>query len=107
MNKIISVRQGDILIYRIEQLPQGDAQTRTGRVILAEGEATGHAHVLEIPEGVTVEWVEGTLVDRFHLPVAMTVTHQEHDEVVLEPGDYELVHQFECPLPGVARRVLD
>jgi hypothetical protein len=103
----IVIRQGDILSRRLEQLPQGDAQTRTGRVILAEGEATGHAHVLEIPEGVTVKWIEGTFVDTFRLPVAMTITHQEHDEVVLEPGDYAVAHQWECPLPGVARRVMD
>jgi hypothetical protein len=57
------LRQGDILIERLERLPDGfaagdptsdPAEARV--VVLAAGEATGHAHRLEVPAGSRFLW---------------------------------------------------
>jgi hypothetical protein len=41
-------QQGDVLLTKIDSLPLGNKVERKERgYILAEGEATGHAHVIE------------------------------------------------------------
>ena len=41
------IRQGDLLLVPIAGLPEGADRVRSGRLVLAEGEATGHAHVVD------------------------------------------------------------
>jgi hypothetical protein len=45
-NKTAQYRQGDVMIERIDKLPTGlkKQDAENGRVILAHGEVTGHAH---------------------------------------------------------------
>lgn len=44
-------RQGDILLVRVEKLPGKlkSIERENGRVVLAHGEATGHAHSVSHP----------------------------------------------------------
>jgi hypothetical protein len=39
------IRQGDLLLVPVSGFPDGVRRARSGRLVLAEGEATGHAHV--------------------------------------------------------------
>ena len=58
------IRQGDVLLVRLEQTPEAflkeserrvdRVQREHGRLVLAEGEATGHAHVIENPDAELV-----------------------------------------------------
>ncbi len=94
-------RQGDVLIMAVEGLPTDlAAMSRDqGRVVLAEGEVTGHAHAIVDREAVLYE---GDGDDRF-LEVAspVTVTHEEHDAIDLPPGVYQVVRQREyTPKPS-------
>ncbi len=41
------IRQGDLLLVPIAELPERVELVRRGRLVLAEGEATGHAHVVD------------------------------------------------------------
>ena len=41
------VRQGDLLLVPVAGLPEGADRVGSGRLVLAEGEATGHAHVVD------------------------------------------------------------
>ena len=41
------IRQGDLLLVPVAGLPEGADRVRSGRLVLAEGEATGHAHVVD------------------------------------------------------------
>ncbi len=45
-------RQGDILLVPVKKLPGGltEVPREEGKIILAEGEATGHLHAIEAPE---------------------------------------------------------
>src|ERR1043166_110608 len=91
-------RQGDVLLKRTEALPmgvnvKGIAVSRPSGV-LAEGEATGHAHRVEDPAAAHVL----AMGDKLYLRVrggGVRVTHEEHAPITLEPGDYEVIRQRE------------
>ena len=89
--------------------PQGaKAQPRHGRLVLAEGEATGHAHAIAEPDAR--EFRVGD--ERFVLVrSAAQLIHEEHATIDLPPGAYRVVIQREyapAPLPENAwRRVVD
>lgn len=103
-------RQGDVLITTAT-IPQTAKRVKVKeRIVLAEGEVTGHAHaiVLEhVPTGATAMM----LVDAEREFVRIegdevAVEHEEHGTVTLPPGDYEITHQREYT-PAEVRRVAD
>ena len=103
------VRQGDVLLVAVPAIP-ADAvrQARHGRLVLAEGEATGHAHAIAEPDAR--EFRVGD--ERFVLVrSAAQLIHEEHATIDLPPGAYRVVIQREyvpAPLPENAwRRVVD
>lgn len=53
------------------------------RIVLAEGESTGHAH---IAIGEDLEFNAGVL----SAPKGARVVHEEHKEIVLPPGKFEV-----------------
>jgi hypothetical protein len=97
------LRQGDILIERLERLPDGlgigdAAEARV--VVLAAGEATGHAHRLEVPAGCRFRpaseaerAADPLLVGVAMLPAPATVTHEEHAPLTLPPGTWRISRQ--------------
>jgi len=89
----IQYRQGDVLLVKVQWLPPGAVQERNlERVVLAQGEATGHAHA--IASASAVAFSNGG--DRYvkALPGAMLV-HEEHGAIDLEPGLYRVIRQRE------------
>ena len=83
-------QQGDVLIISGAEVPKAakpSARLRDGKAVLAEGEATGHAHVAEGP-GVELYELRDRLV--LKAPNGATVTHEEHLPIVIEPGDYTI-----------------
>ncbi len=103
------VRQGDVLLVAVEAVPDGAVeQPRQGRLILAEGEATGHAHA--IAERDAREFRVGD--ERFVLVrSAAQLIHEEHATIDLAPGAYRVVIQREyepAPIGSQSwRRVVD
>lgn len=97
-------RQGDVLIVRVDEVPSGGLQ-ETKKWLVAEGEATGHAHVLEVDAG-------GTLlvdVDQEFCRIMGAnglLVHDEHTTIELPPGDYKTVRQREYA-PEANRLVAD
>lgn len=101
-------RQGDILIIPTDQpRPDGldrQARDRQGRLVLAEGEATGHAHAIADPDA---ELFGTELEDRFLEVLAdggVTLRHDEHAPILLPPGNYVVRRQREWTA-GEVRRV--
>lgn len=82
-------QQGDVLIRQIAQLPKNLKLRQHPRgAVVAEGEVTGHAHVV-LGDGVEVWGAEdGTLY--VSAPHGGTVTHEEHHAQPLAPGDYRI-----------------
>ncbi len=99
MDKKMQARQGDVLITKVEEIPanvkekQRDAM---GRVVLAEGEVTGHAHALIDRQVKLLEETGGR--DICYLDVEQDeakVRHEEHMRVDLVRGKYEVRRQKE------------
>ena len=77
-------QQGDVL-FESTKIPK-DAKRKPGGLV-AQGEATGHAHTLELIDGVELmEDEQGGLFTKADKPA--TVNHQEHRTITLPPGQY-------------------
>jgi hypothetical protein len=104
-------RQGDVLLVPVStnELPRSvrplprDAR---GRLVLALGEATGHAHAVIARDAELL--AEAAEVDRRFLRIATEamLTHEEHAPIPLPAGLYRVVQQREY-VPGWFRPVAD
>jgi hypothetical protein len=104
-------RQGDVLLIPVshELLPAGARavpRDARGRLVLALGEATGHAHALAARDAELL--ADPDDIDRRFLQIvsASLLTHEEHDAIPLPPGLYRVVRQREYS-PGAVRQVAD
>lgn len=97
-------RHGDVLLVPIPALPVGAVPVkREGELVLARGEATGHAHRLAEPSGrLFVLGGSRYLV----LGEPGWLTHEEHATLELPAGRYEVRIQREYTPEGI-RGVLD
>lgn len=83
-----TAQQGDVLLRKLNDLPEGAVKALgKRRCTLAEGEHTGHSHVVEDDEAELIQIGERILLK---LGRAATVTHQEHKPIVLSPGIWEV-----------------
>ena len=97
------IRQGDVLVRQVRKRSRkGQVVEDKGRVILAYGEVTGHAHevvaavndpIADLAPAQLFEEPDGRrflFVDR-----PCTLTHQEHGPITLAPGCFEVIRQRE------------
>jgi hypothetical protein len=114
------IRQGDVLLVPVP-VPNGKPAGATpvpldkGRIVLAYGEVTGHAHAIAIdPEAVVNTAVRkaqlhalsnGTRLLEVREPV--TLTHEEHTAHTIPPGWYEVPVQVDMTIDRLPRRVGD
>lgn len=102
-------QQGDVLLKKIDKLPSGIKfkKTKSNQVVLAEGELTGHSHMLVSPlspiniyEKNGETWIE--------VLTPSDLNHQEHDLEKIDPGIYkiEIVKEYDY-FEERARRVVD
>lgn len=104
-------RQGDVMIRQIETLPSQAKpvdNTQLGRIVLAYGEVTGHAHAIALEEATEFTMAQaGEAVRRFlSVASAAHVVHEEHAAIPLPPGIYEIIQQREYQPEGI-RNVAD
>jgi len=106
-------RQGDVLILPAHSIPDTarPVPCDKGRVVLAYGEVTGHAHAIKASgvcsfykEGGNADMPDGWLEITGGKPVELR--HEEHDTIDLPPGRYRVVRQREWNA-GAVRRVAD
>ena len=96
-------RQGDVLVVLMENEIPSDAREVSGRIILAEGEATGHAHEVKT-KGAKLFDRAG---ERFLMLTRNSIlSHQEHAPITLPAGRYKVVQQREYS-PEAIRNVAD
>ena len=91
-------RQGDVLLIQVRMHPRSRRQLRPvprseDRVVLAYGEATGHAHVIDSPRAELLESRDGRTY--LGLYEVSALTHEEHGPIRLDPGLYRVVRQRE------------
>ena len=98
-------RQGDVLLIPVDFVPTEAVQEDTpeGRVVLAYGEVTGHAHAIDVLLAKTFHNGE-------HRYLVVTdgaiLRHEEHSPLCLAPGAYRVQLQREYEPAGI-RRVID
>ena len=104
------VRQGDVLLVPVDAVPASAkpvARDR-GRVVLAYGEATGHAHAI-VSSAATQ--LQDDIQRYLRLTAGATLQHEEHGPIAIAPGTYRVVIQREyvpAPVNSPAwRRVID
>ena len=100
-------RQGDVFVEKILALPEGCNRVPGvgGRIILALGEATGHAHAIAVEDDVAL-LEKGD--ERFlEVKSPAVLRHEEHSAVVIEPGVYRVVRQREYSKIDEYRTVSD
>lgn len=116
-------RHGDVYLIPIKAKIEGKTEKRA---VLAYGEVTGHAHVIDHPHAkltrdqnavglAKAELVRLGIIDENAIvTAALTVegdasvplTHEEHDTQHIQPGRYAVIIQREYS-PAEIRRVAD
>lgn len=83
-------QQGDVIVERVDAVPQGDeVAAENGRIILAKGELTGHTHAIEEIAGVSfVKGQDGNFY--LSLPAERTLVHPEHQAIAIPAGLYRV-----------------
>lgn len=126
---IRTIRQGDVLLQPVKSLPAGCTEIPNdvrGRIVLAYGEVTGHAHAIADHKQQTSEHAEAAAAEIAAAAIArarlwsapngerylevrepVSLTHEEHTAHVLEPGIYMLPRQVEYVAPDFVRQVAD
>ena len=101
-------RQGDVSIIPVTSLPADlvPVPRDAGRVVLAYGEVTGHAHAIASPDAELFA-TTADAVDRFlRVRSQVALQHEEHATITLPPGDYIVRRQREYQ-PVAFRQVAD
>lgn len=100
------VQQGDVIIKKVDVDFTGMKKVAKGArgFVLAEGEATGHAHRVE--DDIELFEKDGTLY--IGSKEDFTVEHEEHGAITVEKGTYEIkpVQEYDHFLEE-ARAVMD
>lgn len=103
----VQYRQGDVLLIPVDEVPAKMAPVarENGRVILAHGEATGHAHAIVderaelVGLAVDEELVTADQAAELYLMVhgdgPVDLVHDEHDTIPVEAGAYRVIRQRE------------
>lgn len=110
----VQFRQGDVLIVltAVAALPAGAVEVKpeAGRVVLAHGEVTGHAHAINLPTkknvAPPVKYFDAGAERFLQVAEKVSLTHEEHGAIVLEKGTYRQAFQVE-DFGEEVRRVAD
>lgn len=101
------LQHGDVLLQGVKKLPKGLSRVdrKNGQLVVAEGEATGHSHVISAEPAVLWE-LKGDLYLEVSEPV--TITHEEHQPMDIPTGIYQIgrVKEYDY-FEEMERRVVD
>ena len=103
------IRQGDLLLVPVASLPEQTWEAGSGRrLVLAEGEATGHAHVIvdDRAELRREAFWNGRRFVVVEEGATVALEHDEHDTLSVPAGVYEVRIQREYSPRGF-RQVSD
>ena len=113
------IRQGDVHLEPVLRLPSScvDVPPECGRIVLAFGEVTGHAHAIYDYAAAAAEISDAAIAraklwrapngERYlEVREPVTLRHEEHTAHTLQPGIYLLPTQTEYS-PQELRRVSD
>lgn len=86
------IQQGDVLFIQVpkNKVPEAKKSVQAGPrgFVLAEGEKTGHFHILEAHAGTTLHEIDGDDDFILHVEKESEVVHDEHGTGIIPAGDY-------------------
>lgn len=94
-------RQGDILIVAVDEAVVTEAEAKPeiqhavrqhGKLILAYGESTGHAHAIGDPRVDMLDFHDSRYL---RSTTAFTLVHEEHAPIQIPAGTYRVIRQRE------------
>lgn len=96
------------MIQRIDKLPAKikPVEREQGRIVLAHGEVTGHAHAIAEPEADLYAGADAGVTFLEVRAAMAALQHEEHSTINLERGNYRVVRQREYS-PEAIRNVAD
>ena len=105
------IRQGDVLLVAVTKLPTDvkDVTPEEGRVVLAHGEVTGHAHAVYergTVDAPTVKMYQAEFERFLQVSLPVALKHEEHTAPTLPPMIYKLPVQVQYT-PEEIKRVQD
>ena len=105
-----TVRQGDVYITLLAEVPNDCTKQKTWDAQLAPGNTKGSRHIIDSRDGVACYTRTGA--SEFDGPVLLlkkerTITHPEHGDWVLPPGVYGISYQRTQDALDRQRRVED
>ena len=103
----MNIRHGDVLLSKIDALPEGENLEHDGSFTLALGEATFHHHTLYAKKSdITVRKVNNTFF--VELKVDTPLRHQEHKEIIIPKGIWTVGFEEEYdPYSSMMKKVQD
>jgi len=108
MKQAKQYRQGDVLLEQVSPDENTDGfelvPREAGRVVLAHGETSGHAHAIAEPGARLFRNPAGARLLRLVRPLSLR--HEEHPEIRLPKGTFRVVQQEE-DVRGEYRPVAD
>ena len=105
-----SVRQGDVVLRLLAPFSPNATPTATTKShVLALGEKTGHSHVLELEDAAVgdIELFQRGEVLYLRTSAPATLKHQEHGDIAIAPGSYQVHKQREQAERDTYRQVID
>lgn len=99
-------QQGDVIYRKIDSLPNGvkEVPRKEGRIVVMHGEG-GHTHCISDVDAMFYE-KDGKFYLKNKKPV--TLTHEEHNHQIIEPGIWEIGQVREKDwISGMVRTVID
>ena len=90
-------RQGDVMLVPVKKIPRDlvEVPKEQGRIVLAHGEVTGHAHVIE-GDALFLAADLDEMSQRFlRVEGECELVHDEHDTITVPAGAYEVRRQAE------------
>ena len=84
-------QQGDVIIERISKIPESAEKKEPNHargIVLADGEISGHLHLIEDTDVVTLYEDNGRKYLKIDEPTS--VSHDEHKTIDMTTGEYEI-----------------
>ena len=101
-------RQGDVLLVPVRRLRRKltPVPRDAGRLVLAYGEITGHAHVIDAPPEEAALLTDEQERRFLRLMTAAPLVHEEHATQIIAPGTYEVRRQREYTAADMPARAV-
>lgn len=107
--KLLNDRQGDVRLKQIEDFNVEECEEiprdEKGRIILAYGEVTGHAHAIHDKNAILFRHKESGKIFLL-ITKLVNLVHEEHSTISFPPGKYKVIRQREYT-PEEIRYVAD